>query len=65
MFHSSLERDFKEQGTVVQLNFVGLVRKIKGNASRGCICDLKIKKEKCACYYLTRLKLRRKNTDFA
>lgn len=41
MFHSSLnKRVFKEQGTVVKLNFVGLEKKktMKINVSRGCIC---------------------------
>lgn len=39
MFHSPLkERDFKEQGTVVKLNFKDLERNVKRNASKGCIC---------------------------
>lgn len=38
MSHTSLnKRDFKEQEIDIKLNFVGLVRKVKGNASKGCI----------------------------
>lgn len=31
------KRDFKEQEIDIKLNFVGLVRKVKGNVLKGCI----------------------------